>query len=340
MLHPAIRNFSIGPPDFSYVGDGLVGPECVVTDPDGSIWTTDTRGGISHILPGGETMFVQTRVASDGNSFSRRFTPNGFCRTSDGRFLIADMTGNRVIEMDSVGKVWNVLSDRNGSSLGQINYVLEDRLGRTWIIVQSHAATPDDALNPTLADGQILLWHNDHVCIAASGLRHPNQLAVSDDGKTMYVPQTTARNIIRFDVDDNATLSKPTVVGPEDHKMFIDGIALDADGNIWGAHVGVDRIFVLSPDGSFRIIFEDEKSIEYGNALYQAFLRDQITSELLDGAGGVVAPMLTSIAFGGADLKTVYVGSLKGKTIACFRSPVPGQQPAHWNADTHEDSGQ
>ena len=43
-----------------------------------------------------------------------------------------------------------------------------------------------------------------------------------------------------------------------------------------------------------------------------------------------IAPWMASITFGGPDLRTVYLGSLFGTRIPCFRSPVPGLPMAHW----------
>jgi hypothetical protein len=40
---------------------------------------------------------------------------------------------------------------------------------------------------------------------------------------------------------------------------------------------------------------------------------------------------MASVTFGGPDLTTVYIGSLKGDRIPCFRSPVPGLPMVHWN---------
>ena len=40
--------------------------------------------------------------------------------------------------------------------------------------------------------------------------------------------------------------------------------------------------------------------------------------------------MMASVTFGGPDLRTVYLGSLMGTTIPCFRSPVPGLPLPHW----------
>jgi gluconolactonase len=44
-----------------------------------------------------------------------------------------------------------------------------------------------------------------------------------------------------------------------------------------------------------------------------------------------VAPWMASVTFGGSDLRTVYIGSLKGKRIPCFRAPVAGLPMVHWH---------
>jgi hypothetical protein len=36
------------------------------------------------------------------------------------------------------------------------------------------------------------------------------------------------------------------------------------------------------------------------------------------------------VAFGGPDLKTVFLGSLFAARIATFRSPIAGAPPPHW----------
>lgn len=46
----------------------------------------------------------------------------------------------------------------------------------------------------------------------------------------------------------------------------------------------------------------------------------------LSASGGTIAPWLASVTFGGPDLKTVYLGSLKGNTISLF--PLARGRPA------------
>jgi hypothetical protein len=40
---------------------------------------------------------------------------------------------------------------------------------------------------------------------------------------------------------------------------------------------------------------------------------------------------MASVTFGGPDLTTVYIGSLKGSRIPYFQAPVPGLPMVHWN---------
>ena len=54
------------------------------------------------------------------------------------------------------------------------------------------------------------------------------------------------------------------------------------------------------------------------------------TPEDMLQARGTLAPWLASVTFGGPDLKTVYLGSLRGTTIPSFRAPVAGLPMIHW----------
>jgi gluconolactonase len=55
-----------------------------------------------------------------------------------------------------------------------------------------------------------------------------------------------------------------------------------------------------------------------------------VRPEDMQRAHGTIAPWMASVTFGGADLRTVYLGSLLGTRIPCFRSPVAGLPMVHW----------
>ncbi|MBN8194822.1 hypothetical protein JI667_22240, partial [Bacillus sp. NTK074B] len=72
-----------------------------------------------------------------------------------------------------------------------------------------------------------------------------------------------------------------------------------------------DRVFALTPEGEFRVILDDDNPAPSA-ALYEAFERDALTPNHMLACGGTIAPWFASVTFGGADLKTVYIGSLRG----------------------------
>ena len=328
---------SVNAADFDYIGTGLVGPECVLAEATGEIWTTYAPGGLSRIQADGTTDHVLMDFTDYPEHADTPLQPNGFCRDADGSFLVADMLGRRVLRMRSDGRITNVLSASADGDLGQVNYIHRDRRNRIWIVVQSSLASPDEALNPHSKDGSILYWDGIHPPrTMVSGLMHPNQIAVSTDGREMYVPQTTARNILRFSISASGQLTNGTVFGPGDHGALVDGVALDADGWLWGTHPGADRVFCIAPDGTMHTVFEDGSCRDSAKALYDAFMGGYLDASHVESAGGTVAPLTTSVAFAGPDLDRVLVGSLGGERVAYFRSPVAGQMPAHWR-DTRPD---
>jgi hypothetical protein len=65
-------------------------------------------------------------------------------------------------------------------------------------------------------------------------------------------------------------------------------------------------------------------------SLMAAFDPNEASPELMLACGGTIAPWLASVTFGGPDLKTVYVGNLRGTRILYFRSPVAELPMVHW----------
>jgi gluconolactonase len=66
-------------------------------------------------------------------------------------------------------------------------------------------------------------------------------------------------------------------------------------------------------------------------ALEKAFFENTVNEQVLFTTGQGIAPWMASVTFGGPDLQTIYIGSLKGKKIPYFRAPAPGLPMVHWN---------
>jgi hypothetical protein len=69
-----------------------------------------------------------------------------------------------------------------------------------------------------------------------------------------------------------------------------------------------------------------EVAAEYDRHFYAGTM----TPEVMARTHGSIAPWMASVTFGGPDLRTVYLGSLRGTTIPFFRAPVAGLPMAHW----------
>nr|MBP7523080.1 hypothetical protein [Leptothrix sp. (in: b-proteobacteria)] len=80
------------------------------------------------------------------------------------------------------------------------------------------------------------------------------------------------------------------------------------------------QLLMLLDDGNPQALAVYEQHYQAGTT----------TPELMASCKGTLAPMMASIAFGGPDLKTVYLGSLAGTTLPSFRSPVAGLPLSHW----------
>jgi sugar lactone lactonase YvrE len=129
-------------------------------------------------------------------------------------------------------------------------------------------------------------------------------------------------------------LSSREVFGPSSlgKGAWPDGIAFDSLGNLWGTMVYSDKLFVLTPQGDFRLLL-DEGDPNKVEELEKAFFENKVDEQVLFATGQGIAPWMASVTFGGPDLQTIYIGSLKGKRIPYFRAPAPGLPMVHWNDD-------
>jgi gluconolactonase len=336
MANP-LDGFTVDRESIRYAGEGLQRPECILAEPDGSLWSADARGGVVHIRPDGSQRLVtqsrQDQFASATDE-AKRFTegtlPNGLAMARDGSFYISNFGTDCLEHMTRDGETRVLVDSFEGKPIGKVNFVLRDSKDRLWITVSTQIRNWMEAASRLIEDGSILLWENGRLRKVADGIAFTNEVRLDAREEWLYVVQTTGRRITRFRVAEDGALSRRQTFGPEDHGAFIDGIAFDAYGNLWGTHVMTDRIFAITPEGELRILLDDDNPGP-SKALLAAFEAGAAKPEHMLAAGGTIAPWFASVTFGGPDLRTVYVGSLRGTKIPYFRSPVAGLPMVHWN---------
>jgi hypothetical protein len=107
-------------------------------------------------------------------------------------------------------------------------------------------------------------------------------------------------------------------------------LALDVAGGVWITSIISNRVIRVDRDGSQQLILEDcdPGYVAHFEAL---FAQGRVERHDVEGIKSRRLRNISSIAFGGGDRKTVYLGCLLGDTIATFASPIAGQAPAHWS---------
>ncbi len=165
-----------------------------------------------------------------------------------------------------------------------------DRQGRFWV-----GSMARDAAG---ARGRLYRCEATRATPMLSGIQVPNSLAFSPDGRTLYFADTPTRTIRAFDLDPTTgRLSSErdfATIPPFDG--LPDGATIDSNGGLWVAQWDGGRISRFRPDGR------------------------------LDRSIRLPVPRPTCLAFGGADLGTLFVTSARAglDTEALGRAPLSG----------------
>jgi gluconolactonase len=335
----SIFDFEIEAAKLGYVGNGLQRPECILAEADGSLWVADARGGVVHLFPDGRQQTItedrSPLFPSSGIENSRLLhgtLPNGLAFADNGDILIANFGTDRLEVMTREGKSKVMADQIDGRPLGKVNFVLRDSRNRIWITVSTKIDNWMHALRPDLADGYIARYVDGTFRIAAEGFHFTNEIRMDAREEYLYVAETTGGCIRRMRVSADGELSGAEIFGPSSlgKGAWPDGIAFDSAGNLWGTMVYSDQLFVMNPQGDLRVLL-DEGDPEKVDALELAFQSNQVNEQVLFATGRGIAPWMASVTFGGPDLKTLYIGSLRGSRIPYFQAPFPGLPMVHWN---------
>src|ERR1700759_569294 len=338
MTNP-ILDFGIDKDALEYIGEGLQRPECILAEKDGTLWSADSRGGVVRLGTDGTQEIITQRISShfsEADSEATRYLtgtlPNGLAFAANGDILISNFGTDRLEVMTRSGESKVLADSIDGEAIGKVNFVLRDSKGRIWITVSTRIKNWMHALRPDLPDGYIARYIDGKFRIVAEGFHFTNEIRMDAREEFMYVVETTGGCVSRLRVGKDGSLSNREVFGPSSlgKGAWPDGIAFDSLGNLWGTMVYSDKLFVLTPQGDFRLLL-DEGDPKKVDALEKAFLENTVNEQVLFTTGQGIAPWMASVTFGGPDLQTIYIGSLKGNKIPYFQAPVPGLPMVHWN---------
>src|SRR3984957_13699126 len=97
MTDNPVLTFALDKSKIQYIGSDLQRPECILAEPDGTLWSADARGGVVRISPDGSQQIVtQSRsqhfgkADSEATRYLEGTLPNGLAFARNGDFLISN----------------------------------------------------------------------------------------------------------------------------------------------------------------------------------------------------------------------------------------------------------
>lgn len=304
-------------------GAGLNRPECVVANSAGDVFVPEWPGGVTVVRgDGGTHTWRDTSTAID-------LRPNGIALTADGSFLVANLGDDGGIwRLERSGRLTPVLLEVDGVHLPPANFVTIDEQERIWISVSTRLVPRQQAWHADADDGFVVLIDGDGARIVADGLCYTNEIRPDRTGRWLYIVETFGRRVSRCPIGARGALGPAETVFSMDCGFFPDGLAFDADDGVWVTSLVSNRLVRFHRE-QIEIVLEDVNE-RFVARVEQAFASRSMAAEHLGRIPDTTIQQLTSVAFGGHDRRTVYLGSLHASCLYRFRSDVAGAIPPHW----------
>jgi gluconolactonase len=248
---------------------------------EGPVWVTRDGG----YLLFSDIYNSKTMKMSQLNQSSvyKRFTNAGNGNTMDaqGRLYTAERDGHRISRLELNGDVSVVAGHYEGKRFNSPNDVVVRKDGNVYFSDPASAAVLEkrelefNGVYHVSPDGKVSL---------VARMTRPNGVALTPDGKTLYVADTTERKIMAYDLDAAGNTSN--------ERIFLsglngapDGLRVAANGNVY---IATGPIVIYTPQGELI------KSINFPE-------------------------LAANCEFGGPDLKTLYVTA----RTSVYSVPVP-----------------
>ena len=318
----SLREFTLSREAVLSYGRALRRPECVWVDRDG-VWASDARGGVCRVSAEAEPAVLGTGIGE----------PNGFSRRPDGSFVVAGLSDGRLYQISPDGHTRVLLESLDGSPLGTVNYACADGPQRIWLSVMTRHLPWVPAMQSHQRDGYIVRIDDDgaRAQIVADGLDLTNEVKVSPDGRHLYAVETLGGRLVRFAIRPDGSLGAKEGVGPASlgRGALPDGFAFDAAGNIWVTIISQNALHVIDRDGAVSVVYSDMNAAAVED-LARAIEQRNGTLDHLIACMNVAGPLRlpTSIAFGGPDGRTAFVGAVGLDHLVTFRVPESLSRPS------------
>jgi gluconolactonase len=232
-------------------------------DVDGSILFSDIGNRILRFDPKANktTVFREPSGRANGMIFDSR-----------GRLIVAEGAnagGNRRVTItERDGTVRVLADDYNDRRFNSPNDVAVDREGRVYVSDPRYVGDEPRELD---FEGVFLISLEGFVIRLDIDVSKPNGLAISPDGKSLYVSDNGSRRrvLLAAQIGDRGKVDPPRILYDFGSGRGIDGMTVTTDGRIVAAAGAGDKagVYVFSPEGKLLEVIptpEDPANVEFG----------------------------------------------------------------------------
>jgi gluconolactonase len=219
-------------------------PEGVAVHRDGSVWCGGERGQIY-------------RISADGSSMEQVASTGGYCLgmafDRDDNLYVCDLKHQAVMKVDVKSDTTDTFAtDADDRGLKIPNFPVFDDAGRLYVS-DSHAfKEPGPGIFRFDPDGKGELWYAEPINFA-------NGLALSLDGRYLYVSETFGNTVSRISIEEDGTAGAREEVASLPGALP-DGLAFDVDGNLYIACYEPSQVLHMTPDGAVVRLIGDEEA--------------------------------------------------------------------------------
>lgn len=209
----------------------LEGP---VFDAHGALWVVDIAfGRIFRIDPDG-TMHLMSEY--DGE-------PNGLKFDARGDLVIADHQRGLLLRAAGDGAIRTLHSRFRTESFKGLNDLFFDRAGHLWFTDQGQSGLQDPS-------GRVYRLSADgHLSCLLDNVPSPNGIAMNPAQTSLYVAATRGNAVWRAMVLPDGSLTRVGLFLQLSGGTGPDGLAVDDEGNLYVAHMGLGTVWKFSPRG-------------------------------------------------------------------------------------------
>ena len=280
---PQLSQPLISMDQFEMWAQGLDHPEGVACAADGTVWAGGEAGQIYRISPEGKPQ----QIASTGGFIL------GLCLDADSNVYACDIVRRAVMRITPAGQVSTYSSGSPDRPMVNPNYPVFDAQGNLYLADSGHWKQNDGCVYRISPGG------GKAEVISAAPNQFPNGLALSADGRTLYVVLSLMPGVVELTINSDGSVSQPRpVVSLPD--TIPDGAAIDVEGNLYITCYTPDVIYRRTPGGELSVLAYDPEHT------------------LLSSP--------TNIAFCGRDRKMLVVANLGRWHLARTYVTVPGQR--------------